>query len=325
MQCVVCKNSSSVRVRYKDVPDFIFRHITGSFTVKECRKCKLLFVDPQPMDQKLMKHYPESYGPYHGSLRSSSVRRFLQKEVAHQWLGYGKPKWWKFILLPLYIKLAHLPDHKRGGKILDVGCANGVRLRLFRELGWDAVGIEMSGKAVKEARERGENVIHGKFEDVDIPNSSFDVVYMSHVFEHLRDPHLVLEKIANILRPGGELILIIPNGGSITARVFGRFWLLCNAPRHLFTYQKNNINALFAQHSFVAEKVIYVDTLRNFLPSLALLLGKEQDFFSFLGRFVYILDMFLDTILQPFRIGDAMIIRAKLRRKPEEPHTPLNY
>jgi SAM-dependent methyltransferase len=313
-QCIICRNSSDVAVRYKDVSDLIYPAVAGHFTVKECLRCRLLFLDPQPTDRELVPHYPESYGPYNSSYRSSRLRGFFTKEVARQFLGYGRPKWWRFILFPFYIRLAHVPRYKKEGRILEIGCASGSRLRLFCELGWDAVGIEMSDYAARIARERGGNVLRGRFEEIAVPENSFDVVYMSHVFEHLRDPHFVLEKIKKILRPGGELILITPNGDSMTARLFGRFWLLLTVPRHFFIYQKDNISKLLDQHSFAVEKVVYNDTVRNFFPSLALRLGKNLDAFSFFNRIVYVLDLFLDAFLQSFRIEDAIIVRARLRR-----------
>ncbi len=61
MDCVVC--GSSTKVLYEDLTDKVFP-IRGEYTIKECPKCKLILIDPQPGDKELLSHYPEAYDVY---------------------------------------------------------------------------------------------------------------------------------------------------------------------------------------------------------------------------------------------------------------------
>ena len=59
---------------------------------------------------------------------------------------------------------------KKGGRLLDVGCGNGLFLEKMRNLGWEVVGVETDEKAVEVARKRfGLDIYHGTLEQVNFP------------------------------------------------------------------------------------------------------------------------------------------------------------
>ena len=76
---------------------------------------------------------------------------------------------------------------------------------------------------------------------------SLDVVTLWHVFEHLYDPKKALEHIAEMLRPGGYLLIAVPEPACLERRVFGRYWIGWDPPRHVATYSQKSIGTFFRQ------------------------------------------------------------------------------
>ena len=63
----------------------------------------------------------------------------------------------------------------------------------------------------------------------------FDVITMWHVLEHLAEPVAALERAAELLAPGGMLIVSVPNNSSGRASIGGDDWLHLDIPRRLST------------------------------------------------------------------------------------------
>jgi len=101
------------------------------------------------------------------------------------------------------------------GRLLDVGCGYGRLLYLAREAGWDAQGLELSSAtAVRVQALLGVPVLAADFLETDPPDAdraSFDVVSLRHVLEHLPYPRLAIQRIRAWLKPGGLLLLEMPN------------------------------------------------------------------------------------------------------------------
>lgn len=287
--------------------------IPGMYDLSRCGSCGLTFIDPTPNQEELSAHYPETYHTYSRSApETSRTRRWITKRVAEQYLGYGKPRWWRTLLLPFFLKLSHLPTAVENGNILDIGCARGERMRVFRALGWNAWGVETSDAAAQVTQHLGFRVSVGRFEDVDLPPGYFDAIHLNHVFEHLRDPHIALERMRTILKPGGELIIVVPNGRSIAARLYKQFWFALDVPRHPFTYTRESLSRLLRQHGFETISVVYFNAFGSMNVSLAYALGLPGDSFHFCERPIWLSCFVLDPLCNALRVGDAITVRAVL-------------
>lgn len=98
------------------------------------------------------------------------------------------------------------------GSILDVGAARGAFLARARSYGWRVEGLELSAKGVAAAREQhGIELRQTTLEKAGFAGESFDAVHMSHVLEHVADPLATVREIARVLKPGGVMILEVPN------------------------------------------------------------------------------------------------------------------
>lgn len=110
----------------------------------------------------------------------------------------------------------HWLRHSLGGlfglRVLEIGCYDGYLLSLLEAEGAVGTGVEPSHAAAEFAREhRGLDVRTGLLEEVSLPESRFDLIVMSHVLEHVRDPRATLERCHKLLRDGGMLFVEVPN------------------------------------------------------------------------------------------------------------------
>jgi len=126
------------------------------------------------------------------------------------------------------------------GSLLDVGCWVGFLLAEARDRGWrECIGIEPSTFASEYARQRlGLDVRTEELFTADLPLGYFDAVVMGDVLEHLTRANDALDRVAELLRPGGLLTLELPDAGSRVARILGpRWWSVIPTHIHYFTRQ----------------------------------------------------------------------------------------
>jgi len=112
-------------------------------------------------------------------------------------------KWW---ILP------HIQDGPN--VILDLGCASGIMGRKLREAGkaGEVVGAEIFPAAAAEAQKTYQKVYVGDVEEMDLAyENHFDYVICGDVLEHLKDPYKVMQRIYKWLKPGGKVLICLPN------------------------------------------------------------------------------------------------------------------
>jgi SAM-dependent methyltransferase len=122
---------------------------------------------------------------------------------------------------------------KLSGRLLDIGSGSGSYLQTMKSLGWDAEGVEPDDKAAELSCKSGLTVRHGTIEESVLPDGYYDVVTMSHVFEHVFDLDAAATRLWQILKPGGLVVSISPNPRSASALHFGAMWSHLDPPRHL--------------------------------------------------------------------------------------------
>jgi 2-polyprenyl-3-methyl-5-hydroxy-6-metoxy-1,4-benzoquinol methylase len=141
----------------------------------------------------------------------------------------------------------HLPS--RPGRLLDVGCGNGVFLLRAKAAGWDTVGLEPDPAAVAAARESGSDVRQGTLES-SVVSGPFDVITAAHVIEHVHEPSLFLKRIFDLLTKGGYVWIATPNVEGTGHSWFGRAWRGLEPPRHMVLFSKRALRALLQDAGF---------------------------------------------------------------------------
>jgi len=103
----------------------------------------------------------------------------------------------------------------RGLRVLDLGCGGGHNGELLKKAGArEVVGVELDPGAAKEARKRLDRVVEcdlAKLDAADLGDELFDAILASDVLEHLLDAEGVLARAVTRLRPGGAVVLSLPN------------------------------------------------------------------------------------------------------------------
>jgi SAM-dependent methyltransferase len=141
-----------------------------------------------------------------------------------------------FTRLPLRA-LAECPP----GAVLDVGCGRGDLGAALARRGWRVAGIDPSPSACAIARTRGVEAEIGTLDSVRPDAASFDAVVMSHSLEHVPDPRAELSRVLRVLRPGGLVVISVPNFGCWQRLQFGSSWFQLDLPRHRTHFTRTSL------------------------------------------------------------------------------------
>ena len=209
-----------------------------------CPSCGLGRFEPPLAGDEVARFYPEEYYGQLGSKFQPLVERLVR------WVGSRHIAYLSRGLPP-------------GGRILDVGCGRGVILGSLADRGFEVHGVERSAAAARGADPRAAIRIAPRLADARYPEGHFDEVMIWHVLEHLPDPLETLVEIHRILRPGGRLVVAVPNFGSTQARWSGPDWFHLDAPRHLFHFPLAALRRLLVEAGFSIESEHHFSLRQN--------------------------------------------------------------
>lgn len=262
--CQLCGASGSIL--YEGLSDRLF-DAPGVWSLRRCQgaKCGLVWLDPQPEPAEIYKLYA---GYYTGSTPRSTrpSRRWIKTSILASCLGYKSDNHnieqligRAFALIPSVRDMAeatvlYLRADWRG-RVLDVGCGNGVLLKNLQKLGWQISGIDPDPAAVRVTNEQlGPVASVGGIDSPDV-EGPFDVITMNHVIEHVPYPVETLRGCLRRLAPGGRIVLQSPNVESLGARIFGKSWIAWDPPRHLHLFSISTLRRAAEEAGFYVDKV----------------------------------------------------------------------
>jgi len=186
---------------------------------------------------------------------------------------------------------------KSPGKVLEIGSSTGVMLKLFQDDGWEVLGIEPSKTACEIANQRGIKTINSSFEKASLIKSSFDVVILNHVLEHLKNPKLIFDKCQKVLKSGGIIFIDVPNFGSLSSRIWKSRWPYLLPDEHNWHFTHRSLNKLFSSTGF---KEIYWEA-RSGIWDMGKLSFKKRLIFSYLT-------VFFDLVITKLKLGTSLTV-----------------
>jgi 2-polyprenyl-3-methyl-5-hydroxy-6-metoxy-1,4-benzoquinol methylase len=191
-----------------------------------CRACGLQYISPRPMAPEIVEAYSKGDDYPYVSQVAARERTFIDA-VAH------------------IEKL--LPGR---GRILDIGTAAGAFLWAARRREWQVEGCEPNQWLAEwGSRHYGIPIRTGEIFDQGFLPRSFDVVTLWDVIEHTPDPTRVLQTAAELIRPGGLVVINYPDIGSWLARALGRRWPFLSSV-HLYYFTRETMKSLLERHGF---------------------------------------------------------------------------
>ncbi len=202
--------------------------------VVRCQDCHFIFAIPGP-DSSASEFYDEEWAK--SETHPTFIYRNGQFVVRH-------PE-------KIHAILGRIERFRKLNRLLDVGCSAAFFLKLAQEKGWNVQGVEVSDFGTKYTRETLKiEVFQGLLHEAAFPDNSFDVVFNSHVLEHVGAPRDFVREIHRILRPGGALITVIPTQYVAPGfRLFGRLSGE-GPPRHVSFFSSVTFNALMKSEGF---------------------------------------------------------------------------
>jgi len=214
--------------------------LTGeSFQIVKCRNCGFRFTNPRPEAGELGKYYESSEYISHSDNRQGLFAAAYQ-QVRKYTLGQ---------------KYALIKKFHSNGEILDIGCATGQFLNFLSKHGWKTTGIEPDEKTRERAISEFGLQVFPEEQLYVLRKSSFDVITMWHVLEHVSGLNDRLDQIRNLLKPDGTFIVAVPNSNSYDAKKYGIYWAGYDLPRHLYHFTKEDIKTLMEKYGFEIVKM----------------------------------------------------------------------
>ncbi len=186
--CNLCQAENVEPVRFRD------RHGANLIAVI-CKDCGLVWTDPRPTEEAVRRFYESEY--------RLSYKQTYKPQLKHTYRS-GKAA------LERYARIQHLLQP--GMKALDMAAGSGELLYMLRTKGVDALGIEPNeGYAAYCREDLGLPVSQGFWQDANIAEGSLDLLTVFHAVEHLEDPRAFMAQVWKWLKPGGHLVVEIPN------------------------------------------------------------------------------------------------------------------
>ena len=207
MKCPYCAKGTSLAFKTRD----IHRNTTpDEFRYYRCVACELIFLSPVPTDLAL--YYQTQY--YGIPSTEEELSRRASRE-SH--------------------KLKVLKNFKQDGRLLDIGAGIGSFAYLAKGVGYDVEAWEMDTVCCRFMTEVGGLRVQQIVDPSHALDnaSTYDVITLWQVIEHLSQPWKTLDAAIEHLAPGGILVVATPNPDSLQFRLFKDDWVHVDAPRHL--------------------------------------------------------------------------------------------
>jgi len=312
--------------------------VAGSWRYRQCPHCNLAWLSPRPTRET----YHLAYQNYYTHSITTTERSFstktrqFKKMLACSIARHPDIRNYNRILRCVARILGFFPplrelarssclwlDINKKGKLLDVGCGNGLFPAYMKEFGWTVCGIDPDSRAANFARNHfGIEVTVGNLRKGVFPENSFDAVTINHVIEHVHDPVETIKEAWRVLKKDGCLVITTLNMGSISRKFFSDTWRGFEVPRHLWLFTAETL-AMCATRAGLSDYKL-TTTARSaagmFLDNFEIKKGsclsgtylQRVNWLARIGSFAYyICEYVLNLVVR--NIGDELVFTAVKR------------
>jgi 2-polyprenyl-3-methyl-5-hydroxy-6-metoxy-1,4-benzoquinol methylase len=217
----LCPHCASASTEFFQATDYN-RAFPGRFPYHRCSSCGLVFIEAIPTN------LPDYYaGGYQAKPHSLSELRSMAAPESY--------------------RLEPILQHRRRGKLLEVGPWIGLFSSNARDAGFDVSAIELDAGCVKLLRDLlGVRAIQSNDPAKTLAGleEEFDVIALWHSIEHLPRPWEVIRQAARRLAPDGILLIAAPNPESSQMNVLREKWYHLDSPRHLYFLPQSLVSSL---------------------------------------------------------------------------------
>jgi len=200
-----------------------------SVEITPCPICKSLssymyYMQPKDADDEKSKWYRCNCGViWQGKLPQSltstdSMKKLYNEDYINSYLQ-GGDKYIRISQYPVRVYAPLIEELIYGRMILDVGFNTTFLMQAFQKRGWVAHGIECNAVTKKSER-----IFNGDFEYYEFPKDlKFNLIWMSHVLEHFRNPIRALEKARDMMKEDGVIFIATPDTDFVVTRTSSGF------------------------------------------------------------------------------------------------------
>ncbi len=229
-QCPVC-GSGQISRKFSAKDHTVSKE---NFDIWECAVCTARFTQDVPDIAHIGQYYQSAEYVSHTETREGLINRLYH--AVRKITMRSKQNW---------VKSA---SGVKQGSLLDIGSGTGAFLHYMQQLGWQVTGLEPDAGARDNARKLYQLETQSVEELFNLPPAQFDCITMWHVLEHVHNLHAYLDQIHRLLKPGGALLIAVPNYTSTDAHLYGSDWAAYDVPRHLYHFSPAAMDILLRQH-----------------------------------------------------------------------------
>jgi SAM-dependent methyltransferase len=207
-----------------------------------CPDCDIGTMRRQPTEAELTASYTLPAYYTHGTTHFPKVTEGIADRILIK-LAYLRDQGQ---LMTAERLLAHCAE---SSAVVDIGCGNGDFLAALSGKGRRLTGVEPDPSACETAASKGLTVLEGTAEQLPeaVAGERFDLVTLTHVLEHCRDPLRALRNVRGLLGPQGIFYCEVPNCGSVYFQTLAEIAEMLDVPRHLHFFTKASLSGLCAK------------------------------------------------------------------------------
>ena len=244
--CPLCKKNTSA--------PFPIYYVLNQckFHGRKCLSCDFGYLSPRPSRREIELMYSDEYFLHDGA--------DFGAHASHDYETAARLGSVKFPEILGWIK-----RYQAEGKFFEIGCGMGYFLNYAKQHGFEVSGIEFAALGAKVCKEKfGLDVVQSSFENYQVKQNLYDVVFMGDVLEHFNDPLEMLQKAYTMIKPGGIVAAEVPSMfNSITGRLavtglkmLGKTKKMPMPPYHVNEFTPHTLALMFKSAGFNTVKIV---------------------------------------------------------------------